>query len=130
MILKKLRNNQFSNILWWIMFFCFFNISADTKNPLPDYIPVNSSFNDQESIVELVVEKVLGYADAIPEHDDPDTEEHNCKSITHIDLFVPLHSKQKVESYLIIWTRRDIFSHYQWAFSDRYYQIHTPPPEA
>ncbi|MBB4806282.1 hypothetical protein HNP38_001554 [Chryseobacterium defluvii] len=130
MILKKLRNSYLSNILWWMMLFCFFNISADTKNPIPDYIPVNSSFNDQESIVELVVEKGLGYADAIPEDGDSDTEEHNCKSSTHIDLFVPFYFKGKVASDVIILKGRGVFSHYQWAFSDRYYQIHTPPPEA
>ncbi len=130
MILKKLRNNLFSGLVWWMMLLCFFNISVDVKNPLSDKISVNSSFNDQESIIELVVEKLLGYDDAIPESDEPDMEEHNGKSTVHIDLFTPLYNKEKIESAVFIPESGNSFNHYQHEFSDNYYPIHTPPPEA
>lgn len=62
------------------------NISVDTADPNPEYIPEDLSFNDQESIIEIVVEHVLGYEDAIKEYDDHDTEDHNKKSSVKIDL--------------------------------------------
>ena len=43
------------------------NISVDTKDPHPEYIPEDLSINDQESIVEIVVEKILGFENAIQE---------------------------------------------------------------
>ncbi|SFC81567.1 hypothetical protein SAMN04487987_10194 [Algibacter pectinivorans] len=65
------------------------NISVDTKDPKPSHIPEDLSFNDQESIIEIILEKVLGFEDAIEEYDDPDTEEHNKKRNVKIDLTTP-----------------------------------------
>jgi hypothetical protein len=65
-----------------------FNISVDTADPNPDYIPEDLSFNDQESIVEIIVEQVLGDEDAIKEYDDHDTDDHNKKERVKIDLLV------------------------------------------
>jgi hypothetical protein len=62
------------------------NISVDTADPNPEHIPENLSINDQESIVEIVVEKILGYENAIKEYDDHDTEDHNKKANVKIDL--------------------------------------------
>ncbi len=38
----------------------------------PDYVAEDLTFNDQESFVELVLEKVLGIDNAIEEHDEAD----------------------------------------------------------
>ena len=64
------------------------NISVDTADPHPDHIPEDLSFNDQESIVEIVAEKILGFENAIDEYDDHDTEDHNKKKNVKIDLLV------------------------------------------
>lgn len=46
-------------------------------------------FNDQESIVELVVEKCLGFDNLIAEHDDTDsTEQSQAKKGFTLDYFV------------------------------------------
>ena len=65
------------------------NISADLADPTLNHLPEDLSFNDQESIVELIIEQVLGYEDAIAEYDDHDTEDHNQKKNVKIDLFFP-----------------------------------------
>lgn len=46
------------------------NISVDTSDHTPFYLPEDLSINDQESFVEIVVEKVLGYENALVEYDD------------------------------------------------------------
>ncbi|TXB68372.1 hypothetical protein [Phaeodactylibacter luteus] len=62
------------------------NISVDTADPYPDYIPEDLSFNDQESIVEILLEQVLGYENAIAEYDDHDSSGHSKGKTAKLDL--------------------------------------------
>lgn len=64
----------------------FLNTSVDTIDPNPEYIPEDLSINEQESVVEILLEKVLGFENAIVEYDDHDTEEHTKKKTTNIDF--------------------------------------------
>ena len=64
------------------------NISVDTADPNPEFIPEDLSFNDQESIIEIIVEQVLGYKDAIKEYDDHDTQDHSGKKNVKMDVKV------------------------------------------
>ena len=65
------------------------NISVDTADPNPNHIPEDLSFNDQESIIEILFEKVLGYKEAFKEYDDNDSQEHNKKTTIKIELIAP-----------------------------------------
>jgi len=63
------------------------NISVDIADPFPQYISEDLSYNDQESVVEIIVEKIFGYENAIAEYDDHDTNDaHDKKSNFKIDL--------------------------------------------
>ena len=64
------------------------NISVDTPDPYPEHIPEDLSFNDQESIIEIVLEQFLGYEDAIKEYDDHDTEDYNKKENVKINFLL------------------------------------------
>ncbi len=64
------------------------NISVDSADNYRQNIPENLIINNQESIVEIVIEQVLGYENAIKDYDDNDTEEHNKNSNTKLDLIV------------------------------------------
>ncbi|GGD51530.1 hypothetical protein GCM10011361_17820 [Muriicola marianensis] len=75
------------------------NLSVDTIEQVPSFSPQDLTVNDQESIVELVVEKILGYEDAIKETDDGDREEHNEKKNTKIDFLVWETSQRKADPY-------------------------------
>lgn len=88
-MLRNLRNNVFAKFLWGFMGLYLLNISVDTTDPNPDHLSENLSINDQESIVEIVVEKVLGFEDAIAEYDDTDTEDHNKRTNLKIDVVIP-----------------------------------------
>lgn len=46
----------------------------DTPDPQPDNVPEDLSYNDMESIVEIVLEQVLDINNAIAETDDTDTD--------------------------------------------------------
>ena len=59
-MLSQIRNSVFTKILWGLMGLYLLNISVDTADPNPEHIPEDLSINDQESIVEIVVEKILG----------------------------------------------------------------------
>jgi len=85
-VLSQIRNSVLTKILWALIGLHLLNISVDTADPNPEHIPEDLSINDQESIIEIVLEKVLGYEDAIKEYDDHDTEDHNKKTNVKIDL--------------------------------------------
>jgi hypothetical protein len=53
------------------------NFSVDTPDGKPDNIPEDLTYNDIESVAELVLEKVLNIENAIAEHDENDTEDGN-----------------------------------------------------
>lgn len=48
------------------------NVCVDMPDAAPDYIPEDLTVNDQESLVEMVLEKGLDIENAIEEHDEPD----------------------------------------------------------
>ena len=61
--------------LWLIMALHIFNCSVDMPDLNPEYIPEDLSINDIESIVELVLEEILGFENAIKEYDDQDSND-------------------------------------------------------
>lgn len=104
------------------------NISIDTTDPYPEYIPEDLSINDQESIVELFVEKILGYENAIKEYDDHDTENHNKKTIIKIDL--SMHSiVNNSLNQLFIGAKKQKFPNYNTNLITGFKKLDIPPPK-
>lgn len=54
----------------------FLNLSIDSKDPHPDSIPEDLSFNDIESVTEFIAEVVFGWHDAFQEHDEDDSDDY------------------------------------------------------
>lgn len=104
------------------------NISVDTADLKPKHIPEDLSFNDQESIIEIVLEKVLGYEDAIKEYDDNDTEDHNTLTITKINLINRYLNDINIKQ-LFIETKRQKFLDLNAYFTNGFHQLDTPPPK-
>ena len=104
------------------------NISVDTPDPEPEYIPEDLSFNDQESIIEIIVEKVLGFEDAIKEYDDHDTEDHNKKKNVQIDLSVYELVADKIDKNQFF-ERKELFSDYEARLTKGFNEIVSPPPK-
>jgi hypothetical protein len=104
------------------------NISVDTADPNPEHIPEDLSFNDQESIVEILVEKVLGFEDAIKEYDDHDTEDHNQQKNIKLDLLVHV-IKSEDFAYNQIGERKKLFPDYEARLTKGFNEIDSPPPK-
>lgn len=104
------------------------NISVDSADPKPDFIPENLSFNDQESILEIIIEQILGFENAIAEYDDHDTENHTKKSNIKIDLVVyfasPFQQVQATYKY-----RKQRFAYLKPYLNEGFIQFDTPPPK-
>ena len=104
------------------------NISVDTADLYPEYIPEDLSINDQESIVEIVLEKVLGYEDAIKEYDDHDTEDHNKKTNVEIDLTTQCIAEIALNQKFIT-TARQSFPNDDTLLATGFNEIASPPPK-
>lgn len=104
------------------------NISVDTADPNPNHIPEDLSFNDQESIIEIIVEQVLGYEDAIKEYDDNDSEDFNKKTNLKIELIVQFIVDSSVKG-AIIKTTKQKFADYNTYLPISFQKLDTPPPK-
>ena len=103
------------------------NISVDSADPNPQNIPEDLSFNDQESIIELVVEKVLVFENAIEEYDEHDSEEHNTRTIDQSDLI--FHFSVEL---MIFQPKNEIerlYLAYKANLATGFFQHNSPPPK-
>ena len=104
------------------------NISVDTADLNPEHIPEDLSFNDQESIVELIIEKVLGFEDAIKEYDDHDTEDHNNKKNVKIDLLVHITGTNNY-SHIQLNEKKKPYPDCEARLTNGFIEIDSPPPK-
>lgn len=127
-MISNLGNSAFAKILWGLMGLYLFNISVDSADPNPENIPENLSFNDQESIIEIIAEQILGYDDAIKEYDDHDTEDHNKKTNIKIDI-IPQQTFLSIITQSFCETKRQKFLDYNTYLTHGFQQLLTPPPK-
>ncbi|MGJ3236291.1 hypothetical protein [Marivirga sp.] len=103
------------------------NISIDADDPKANHIPEDLSYNEQESIVEILVEKVLGFENAIQEFDDHDPEDHKSQNNITLDLFFP-SPKLVLNSIKLLSELEAIFDNYQSSLAIGYSKVDNPPP--
>lgn len=99
-MMKWLRNSIFSKYLWQVLAIYFINLSVDAVNPDYTIFPENLRYNEQESLAELIVEKILGYENAIAEYEDHDTEERQSEKLPKISFNVLLKDQLDVSAFL------------------------------
>jgi hypothetical protein len=73
--MQAVRQHIFFRLIWLFMAIHIFNLSVDTRDAKPDYVPEDLSFNDLESVAEIMLEQVLNINNALSEHDESDTED-------------------------------------------------------
>lgn len=122
-----MRHSIFTRLFWGLMGLYLLNISVDAVDPYPDYIPEDLSVNDQESIVEIVVEEILGYEDAIDEFDEHDNEDHSKRIKTKIEI-VP-HFRIDPAICFRLTSRKKNINHIDIVLTSGFKQEYTPPPE-
>jgi hypothetical protein len=76
-------------LLWLIMASHILSISVDPPDPEPNHIPEDLSYNEMESIIEIILENVLAIEDAIPEQDDNDSSQGLLVEIDNHLVYFP-----------------------------------------
>lgn len=126
--MKKFRNSTFCKIIWGFLALQLLNISIDSPDPHPNYIPEDLTFNDQESIVEFVAETLLGYEDFIEEYDDNDLNEETNKKTYNLNWIATcFKASTNLNRYFLYKVKLAI--PYEKNFSQPYLKIVSPPPE-
>lgn len=128
-MLNQFRNSVITNVLWGMIGLFMLNISVDAADPNPEHIPEDLSINDQESIIEIIVEKVLGYEDAFKEYDDRDTEDQNKKTNVKIDL-INRYTTHCIVEFSLIETKKQTFLDYNAFLTNGFQKSDIPPPKA
>ncbi|WP_207554922.1 hypothetical protein [Acidiluteibacter ferrifornacis] len=101
----------------------------DNVDPNYKIIQEDFLFNDQESIVEIVIEQFMGFENAIAEYDEPENEDQNKELIVKIDLLAHLTpSDLNCQNPFI--KKRNSFSHFDVQIISSYLEIDSPPPKA
>lgn len=127
-VIIRIRNSAFNKVLWVITGLLLLNISVDTTGLIRLNITKGLAFNDQESIVEIVVEKILGHENAIPEFDNYDGEDHNNKTNIRIDLIARFTVDFSIsETFGNAVIKR--FPDLKACLSNGFHQLDIPPPK-
>jgi hypothetical protein len=128
--MQLLRQHIIFRLFWLFMAAHIFNCSVDTPDATPDYIPEDLTYNDMESVTEIVLEKFFGIENVIAEHDENDTEDGNSFNL----------KKEIVYSHQIIIENNTFFdiglhiiasTKYIEQYSSQFHpEIVPPPPKA
>lgn len=128
--MKFFRNNIISRVFCFLMALHIMNLSVDTKDAAPDYIAEDLSINDQESVVELVLEKVMGIENAIQEQDEPDQDDGGALDFKKVDLISQSVNKLFLERKLFFEYNK-LKTNYLVPFHQSpSFDVFSPPPEA
>lgn len=128
-MLSKLKKNIFVKYFFGFMGLYLLNISVDAPDCYIDGIPEDLSYNDQESLLEMIVEQVLGFEDAFKEYDDIDHQDHSKNNKKqNIDFnyqnILSFNINQQTELSNLK------FDYYQFIYNNVFLNIDTPPPKA
>lgn len=128
-MLNAIRNKRGLRLFCAFMALYLLNCSVDTSDIRPDYVPEDLSFNDQENLIEIIIEKVLGFENAIPENEDVDSENNSIfKKIISVTFYV-LPNFEVNTNDEIYESNSDNISYNEANVLKPYFEIHSPPPE-
>lgn len=125
--MKLIREHIAFRVLWLVMALHIFNCSVDTPDPQPDNVPEDLTYNDMESVVEIVLEQVLDINNAIAEKDDTDTDGDIG---LHLKKGLDFSYHQSALKTLFCKTSIVVCKHalYKEKYSEQFHPELTPPP--
>lgn len=127
----KLNRNKISlvhRVISFLLAAYLLNFSIDSRDAHPDAVVEDLSFNDIESVYELLAEDVVGIENAVEEHDERDQEEGGSFEFKKVFFQVTISKIQVKTAYYMysIHFRID----YAERLSVRSPDINSPPPKA
>lgn len=127
-ILKHFRNSLFARVFWGLVAIYLLNCSVDAPDAQLSHISDTAGFNDQESIIEILVEKVFSFEDAIAEYDDDDNEENMpVKKSMATDYFITPETGRNFLSIRLL--KKQVSGYCSRDAAPPQFEIHSPPPE-
>lgn len=127
-MIAHFRNSISIKVFWTLIAIYLLNISVDTTDPAPQSVTEDLAINDQESLVEIVVEEILGFENAIHENDDPDTENNFKKNNLKIELGT--HAPLNLLSTSFSEACNHLLPHVKTGLTAGFLQLNTPPPKS
>lgn len=128
--MQFLRKHIVFRSFWLLMALHILNCSIDTPDAHPDYVPEDLAYNDIESISELVLEQILGFENAVAEHDEHDTEDGTSFDIAKILLFYQSSFEFSIKHPHIFNFSKIIPLTYEDIFATQFHpDIVSPPPQ-
>lgn len=126
--MRYFRKHILSRIVWVFMALHILNCSIDSPDAQPDSVPENLSYNDIESVAELIIEQIMGFDNVIPEQDEHDTEEGGSISIAKILFYC-----QSISTFSLSRSEQFIPSveqqiHYRDTYASQFHPEIVPPP--
>lgn len=92
--MNRLRHSKILSALWLFLTVWIFNYSIDIPDPQNDSVREDLTYNDIESISELIFEYCLGWEDFVTEHDEDDPDDRGGVSkkieLVYVWKFVPV----------------------------------------
>jgi len=106
------------------------NLSIDVTDNISSSTSNNLSLNDQESIIEVVLEKVLGFENVITEKDTSDTDKSFAlKKHKILEYIITIKLQSKIFFELAIPAKTNTIYKFPY-FKDPSLSILYPPPKA
>lgn len=125
-MLTKIQNISSLKYIWLFIALYLLNCSVDSS----DISNNTLASNHQESIIEVFVEQILGFKDAIAEVEDSDAEtDATLKKVNAVDTFIIPNFLQFQNAFNLI--KNPTFNldpHLDIEIP--YFKIPSPPPEA
>lgn len=115
-------------MVWALMAFHLFNISIDTPDHLSFTNNKVSIRNDQESFTELILEKLCGFEDLVPEASDTEGDEHNMKKSFSLDNYIIPQLENHILPQLNFELNKTLINSLL-IISSKFTSIISPPPE-
>lgn len=130
-MLTKLRKHIILRLFCGLLSLHIFNCSVDMPDAAPQNVAENLSYNDMESFVELLLEYVLGFENAVSEYDDADNEDGTSFEIKNsLDIFtLPNFQISAVIFSPTSSPNNDFISSYKDACDQFFYTPNSPPPQ-
>jgi hypothetical protein len=128
-MLNAIRHSKITVFVWGFMACYLLNISVDVTSLFAENEKKHIYYNEQESIIELVFEKVLGFEDAIPENNTNDNEKNQTmKKGFATDKFVLPFFEIKTKLILFNSVKKNLYYSNNLLLKP-FLEIHSPPPE-
>lgn len=128
-MIQSIRSNAFIRGFWVIMAGYLLNISVDISDDTPQGVSENLLINEQESLVELILEQVLGFENAIAEHDGPDADNPNEKN-GFKSLVFPMPVIATELLFFKLFSRTSYIIIDQLVHPKEFVELDSPPPKS